>query len=220
MRTFVRDIIRAAGVSLPVTSSYDSLAHGVTIIRSSEWWVTDAISSLIIDALGRDQVIADRLESISAGRGKVALFVHQGNVSVDDHIESALAQDIAVVIVDEKIPAWVEDICGRDVAIPEHLSDAQLARVLSLVCQLTDEIADVSGLGESLRLVDLIKVVRRGFQAPFIAKRMRHVVDCRQRVVAEVEASAFTEFARDLDAYGDKPKPKQVIRIVQQLSGG
>ena len=55
MRTFVRDIIPAAGVSLPVTSSYaiaaiclddcglapDSLAHGVTIIRSSEWWVTD-----------------------------------------------------------------------------------------------------------------------------------------------------------------------------------
>ena len=55
MRTFVRDIIPAAGLSLPVTWSYaiaavclddcgvdpDSLAHGVTITRSPELWVSD-----------------------------------------------------------------------------------------------------------------------------------------------------------------------------------
>src|SRR5208283_3547840 len=125
--------------------------------------------------------------------------------------------DVPVVVVGRKdqIPTNLPDFADRWIDLPSKLTDCQVGRVVALVCPLAKgEIVDVVGLGDHLTLLDLIKGVRRGYQASLVAARLRKVVDHR----LEAEKPEPPPAVVDATVALETPAPKPPVRL-RDLSG-
>ena len=183
-----------------------ALTQGVTVIRSENAWVTDAILWLVKDALRAAdvEVVMDRFEAV--WRGQVALIANAGGrLSVADDVETALANDAAFVLAatPESVGTWILDVTDREIFVPDRLTDAQVGRVVALVCPPEDgETADVSGLGADLTLLDIVKIVRKGYKAADVADRLRKCVAGRRKALADIAKVAEKAFAGIVAKFG------------------
>ena len=179
------------------------------MVRAGNSWVADSVLWLVVTALksaGMD-VVQDRFEAVA--RGKVAVVSSDGGrESMDYSVEAALAADVAVVLVSapESVGTWILDVADRDLIVPDRLTDCQVGRVVALVCPpVAGEIADVSGLGADLTLLDIVKIVRKGYRASDVADRLRKCVAGRRKALEAV--AEYPKAAIEALNLGDaKPK--------------
>ena len=102
--------------------------------------------------------------------------------------------------------------------MPDRLTDCQVGRVVALVCPpVAGEIADVSGLGADLTLLDVVKIVRKGYRASDVADPLRKCVAGRRKALEAV--AEYPKAAIEALNLGDaKPKGPPPVRL-RDLSG-